>query len=474
MKLTIPYTASDEEQYAFVYAGSVLIIILGLFTIPIIYLLGGGLLVSFVFLIVSGVVFFMFILYKGILFPGFASALPILIFFRIQFPVLTLDTNVVLYILISDIISIPLGIVGLIAISRDIFNKSAKLITIVLILFVTWVLISGILAIFQGFPYNGLAFGFEQTRYIFILSTTFLIVSYFGGNSVIKLLIISASYQVIISALQSIFGVQFTGLGYFGDVSYGFSDTIHFFGVTLNTGLFPGGFVGSSRGLLAMLIILFPISFYYLYQYSWIPAYVSFIGTPLVALFAATSEAGFGAILLMIILSFLLLKFKHFIIKNLTKLQFTIVGVISVITGVILALAILKFDYFSAARIRWDQYVSATKLFFEYPIFGIGVENFNHFEKAVDVSDVHNIYLAYLSGAGLPSLLLFLWANIVVYIAFMNNLFTQSNRTELVLLYIGIIGFLSFSFFDKVFEKAPVMIIFWMIVAIIIIKAENN
>ena len=139
-----------------------------------------------------------------------------------------------------------------------------------------------------------------------------------------------------------------------------------------------------------------------------------------------------------------------------------------------------EFNYFNTSRGKNHQY--AIEVWKEYPIFGVGLENFETKckEMKLDERDINcanytfNIYTDILAEAGLVGLILFLlFFYFIIKINILYYKFNSSNYIQIssFLTYLCIIfPFLpSYAFFSQNY-----MILFWIIISINIISIQNG
>jgi len=484
IKLKLAYdskTISDPSPKAFFTSGSVLLFLIG-GPVPIIsYLLGGDIFASIVSIGFAGVIYTAFVLSKRWIIAGLASSIPVLALFNINFPFVLpfIDGEVRVYLV--DLPILVLGSFGLLY-ARYSDSKLVRLFIISTLLLAVWTLITGLLAVAQGFPTNGLLFGVNQFRYVFVAGSAFVLVYWFGIRLPLVLVLSTASYQTVIAISQAILGPtiienRLIYLGEYG-VSYGLYNEMDIMGVVIHSGKFAGGLLGSSRSLLAILVLLFPVAVYRAFCENSISGYICMVGAPLLIVMSAWSENGAAALFLMIML---LLVYSFFIKReriNVSPLTAFSITVVAGFCALIVAVWVLQSGVVHGTEIRWEQYVVATQLFLNNPLFGVGGMNFSiaiellgitGSDRLFDLGDVHSMYLFYLYGSGLFGVALLLLPVGIAYWCTLRSGFSASrSETYIEMLMIGIFGISLYLSFSLVFLKANVSIVYWLGISMIV------
>ncbi len=170
------------------------------------------------------------------------------------------------------------------------------------------------------------------------------------------------------------------------------------------------------------------------------------------------------------------------------KRKMIIGALITLIAFIIIAAPTKKFqDLFefqerSSGHARLEIWQTSWLIFKEHPILGVGLNNFeNAYRKTIPrvafpplewlVAQPHNLYLALLTQAGLLGLLAFAW----IIIKFIKSIFHQSNQilTAYCLLLASMSTILIHGLVDTPYFKNDLSIIFWLIIALIILQTKQ-
>lgn len=465
---------SNSDKRGFIISGLLLLGLVGVVAPAAVIVTNAGAHSSISYLIIVGIVYSIVILSKKWFIAGIGSAIPVLSLFGISYPVATIG-QIDIKVMLVDIALVLFAIIAL----RYRILRQSRLYTVFIVvvsIFSLWALISGIINAFYGYPLNGIAFGIHQLRYPLAVVSVFVIISRFSLRSFLYLLLTCVGLQAIYGIIQSIMGHPF-GLPYYGDsISTSISQTYSIAGVTVTTGMFPGGFIGFSRLLLAVLILFFPVATYQTRSggVKAIPAAVCAVSTPLFVLLSSFSVTGFGAVMIMMGLMFLTFMYVKYINYDMNFTQILVGTSIGVIATLDSVLTILQAGIFKNSEIRIDQYSVSYSLFKSNPLTGIGGRNFSdvvqgnlppHFAAVEEIHGVHNTYLAYLTELGIIGLLLFLIAITISYWCSIYGFLSKPNDDSVYLgmIGIGIIGFLFYSLLTHNYHQPTVMLPFWLV-----------
>lgn len=467
------YKRFDENsnRIQFEFLGLLLIFFIGVI-LPILAIVSGitGKF-SLGYILLAGGIYFMIIIWHRCISAGFGGAMVALSTFDIVVNIVRLgpiDGNII----IIDPILIAVATATIVGYRIEVTKVAYLLLP--LMLFATWTLVSGAVNALSS-PLAGILFGVTQFRYVLVGIAAIGILQKFGFRPIMTVLLSSLALQSIISTIQSITG-SLIGLSYFGE--YGSmpatQSSIDIGLIELTSGLFTGGFSGSSRALVAILCLVFPVALFFVYQRDRrsLPAIVCIVLTPIVMI-ASRTENGYGT-LGVVIFFIILLKFIQHRYKNISSLKLLIGTGISLIAGMIVLLYLLSLRLTPTSGIRYDQYIVAIKFGLKNPIFGIGVGNFdwltNNTELAVQYSDimsvtgVHNTFLAFFAGSGVPGLLFYLFAIGVPYWYCLQKFVSKNPSILAGHVTVGMISFHVFSSLSWVYHREIVMIVYWLTV----------
>lgn len=164
-------------------------------------------------------------------------------------------------------------------------------------LFVAW---SVLAAFFGAGPSTlaGLIFSVEQFRYFIILVATALYVRYTDLRCVIYPLLIAVGGHTVFAFAQAYNGSIF-GMSYLGESNSRILQTINIGPIVYDAGLHTGGFAGTGRVLIGLLILLSPVVFVYTLS-SWRRTSFGFLAASIagVVVLMGDTDAGWGAFVL--------------------------------------------------------------------------------------------------------------------------------------------------------------------------------
>lgn len=422
---------------------------------------------SLIFLFISACIYGLFIIANRCMSAGIIAAAPTLVFYNIAYPFTPEVGSSRVELFMSDFVIIPLGIFGL----YFVYRKSKPLLSSFLVLmgiFALWALVIGLINYVKGYPVSGVYFGVNQWRYLLVAAAAVVIVDRYDLSSLLNLLLIGASLQIIVAIAQSIYGKSF-GLVYFGDMTVAI-DVGKIF--VFHTGLFPGAFVGSSRALVAILILLFApaTAWWFKEDVLRIPALICILGTPFVII-ASRSIAGAGTLAV----SILLLLAAHLNPRK-YRVSARMIGSITVLavgTGYVIGGVIIGSGVFDHSSTRAGQYLAAISTAGENPI-GIGGGNFHAlaedglppaYSAAESAHGVHNTFLGYLLELGWFGLIIHMILISIPYSAAILNYASNSANKWVFAgtVAIGMISFHSISSLTWIYQRPNVMMVFWLI-----------
>lgn len=154
---------------------------------------------------------------------------------------------------------------------------------------------------------------------------------------------------------------------------------------------------------------------------------------------------------------------------------------VETLQSTLLDLSIPFFDLTSLG-VRLKQYIAATDLFVQNPLFGIGGANFPYYALDYGLHKplaIHSIYFALLAQTGLPGLLLFLATIVAIFWAGITYIFSSTTSTRSQLLVAGtlcgIVAYLGFGLFDSILlTVVPSFIPFWILIGAVVGVARRD
>lgn len=123
--------------------------------------------------------------------------------------------------------------------------------------------------------------------------------------------------------------------------------------------------------------------------------------------------------------------------------------------------------------IRITQYDAAIRMALDFPLFGVGGYNFELLSKEYDgfrqLDAVHNTFLAYLTGNGVPGLMLYFTSVLLVLGSAIHKLSTDStNQTLVLFIGAGMVAFHAASFWTLLYTTSGTYVMFWLIAGLVV------
>jgi O-antigen ligase len=143
--------------------------------------------------------------------------------------------------------------------------------------------------------------------------------------------------------------------------------------------------------------------------------------------------------------------------------------------GVEKILETLSIPYFdlTSLGVRFQQYFGGLDLMFQHPLFGIGGANFIYYSTMYGLSEpypVHNIYIALLAETGIPGFVSYVIVVCsVLWYSWKLGLGASDNNLLYIGIFCGIVGYLSFGFWDHLqLTRITSLIPFWILAGAIV------
>lgn len=455
----------------FLYRGLLLIVLIGVIA-PLSALLSGVTgQVSAVFVaIVLGVYVFFLFRTRSVL-AGWAAAIPVLATFNMAVPLTSYAGPIRVELMPVDVFLLSFGLFAVVS-EVDSFHPHVRLVCRLSALFAGLAVFVGIVTFIGEYSLTGAWFGINQIRYPLIVFASVAIVYRFTFRYLVALLMTTFSIHITYAVLESLRGRSF-GLGYFGDMAHAPGirlGTTDLFGLTFTTGLFPGGFIGPSRALLAVLCLLFPVALYWVVyrRTQFLPAYMMVIGMPLIVLISR-SDTGTGVILLSVVGVILTVILYDNGFRMLSVNRALMLSSVAIACFSLLIWTVLTSSVFNNSHVRVAQYRVAWEIFMSNPLTGIGglnfasaVEMIRPESEAASAVGVHNTFLAYLSELGIVGFLLYSGITVIVYTKGL-GVYLSSHKKAIVsgMILIGLIAFHIYSSLTLVYHRPNIMMIYW-------------
>lgn len=477
----------------------------------------------------AGICYLFVIMFTERMIEGICGAIFTLITFAANVPLYRISVDegrvgIVLNVMLVDVVLLPL--VVLIAIWQIRENasidgsfisrvQSGRIAGYALIGIVIW----SALSVIVGNGPSRLAAAFfvvVQLRYLLLFVVAAQIVRYVGLRNSVYSILIAVSFQLFFAVVQVINGVWF-GLSYLGEASGGRHGYFFIGPIKFVEAIYPGGFTGTSRVFVAVLLLFLPIFVEIVIRRRllWkIGAFICLLCSALITRVSQT-DAGLGAFSLVTL--FTTGTLTYFIISDeyrryLSSTYEATVGVISSVgAGVINVVLFLgrsvpvtttpsreapsKGGYVGGSTstgssrisqeilstldalplissntlsVRLHQYFLAIDFGLRYPLFGLGGFNFAVISLSLGFShalEIHNIYLSFLAEIGIPGALLLITAMVTVFYCAVLNTRTDEDRTIWAMIACGLIGFYAYNFWVAI-QSGVAFMTFWTLAGV--------
>ncbi|MDL0128085.1 O-antigen ligase family protein [Halobacterium salinarum] len=407
------------------------------------------------------------ILSKRWIIAGISAAVVVFSLFEMGVPLTPYVGGVRVEITPVDLFLIPLGLFAILNFQGGkydtVFGRCS-------LLFALWTLISGFIAAVGGYPMSGIFFGINQFRYPLIAFTGLFIARRFTFRYFLAALFAASSIHFAFAVIEGLLGHSL-GLTYFGDVaSVGFMQNYQIGPLSVGSGLYPGGFAGTSRKLLAIACLLFPVALNWsLRDNTPTTAYLIALGTPILVAISR-SDTGLIVVPVATVATLLITKYSNFLEGTFTLRHGMIAtGIGSLFAGFV-AWVVLVMGVFGNSTVRVQQYLLALENFSAHPLTGIGGYNFSSVVVSgspilaeTGLKGVHNTMLAYLTELGLIGASLYIAAAGIAYLSGLAGLVHRKEQVTQGSILIGMIAFHAYSSLTLVYQSQPVMLTFWMV-----------
>jgi len=513
---------------------------------------------------VSGTVYASYLLYTGCVFEGVVAAFVFFAPFNLRLPLFPAPERAHGYVLLFDLAMVPLLALLLYWQRDDGFDlfepRLTKLVAGSVFLLVAWTWLT---VPFGAGPSQiaMVAWALEQTRYGLVFLTALLAVRYVGLESTVLLTVGSVAAQAVFSIVQIVNGESPDRLYFLGSQIGGRISTVDVFGLALESGLYAGGFVGSSRDLGVLVLLTAPAAVYFasMERRSTVP-YLLFLALGAVQLAFTYSVSMFGSFL---VLSTLLVLVVVLWVRSVYPTSTSrraagsvlvmpfvlgaiyVTPVLALATGLVNTLASLVpkpgggnndvepsttesppsdgttstpvgtdtptptdtpatngtstpvdqgpvtrelkdservvVDFADTLPLvstdtlpyRITQYDAAVRMAQDFPLFGVGGYNFILLSKEYDgfrqLDAVHNTFIAYLAGSGLPGLAFYLVSVLLVLGSVIHKFVTDStNATPALFLGAGMVALHAASFWTLLYTTPGPYVVFWLIAGLVV------
>jgi hypothetical protein len=346
-----------------------------------------------------------------------------------------------------------------------------------------------------------IAFAAEQVRYFLIFLVSILIVSRTNVWFGIYPLMISIGGNLLYAVAEALSGHSF-GLTFLGDSDGKFLSELTVGSITFITGYYPGGFVGISRSLIGLLLLLLPFLIFwerYKKPSITIVSILGILGISLIIKFAETDAGWMASLLMFFVLGGLY--YLHTNFSNKSGFRGVLLSIYGISLGIILyfsrfvgsnsqsvrgsgggagsggatssstqtiakILAIVPGVKVDTLGVRLTQYSASIDVIQKHPYFGIGGYNFiqiSHTYGLPSEQGIHNTFFSHLAATGIPGALAYTTS--VVSIAVLAALQMLRKEGEARLLWGSVltsfIGFHSYSFWVVAYGWPTMNAGFW-------------
>jgi len=454
---------------------------------------------------------------------GMISAAIILVTFKADFPIIAGPFGTELRIMLADVIVVPL-LVLLLTVSWSQVWEEAEIYELVIgtsLCFLTfWSLAAALFGAGES-TFAGYVFAAVQFRFLLVFLLGYLIVKKIGV--IISIYTIGiAIIGHLLFAIGQLLNQQAFGLTQLGEGTDRFIAQEAFGPLIIKAGLYAGGFTGSSRVLVGMVILFTPAALYIsLAETERVYEFIFFALLGAIVLRGSKTDAGLGAYLLTLFLCSLvvfqtterdlrqlfyrittansatlftlLLFYRRFRISEPSTSESEIesspaseeagsspsaeqvtVNESNVAGGVENGKSLPQIPFLdtSTLPVRFKQYTEAIKIGLTNPLFGLGGYNFRYASSPYGVPrgmDVHNTFFAYLAATGVPGALSLLTAIITIVFLLIQRFISTMKPQRVLwgLLVCSVIGFQAYTFWTRMWDQ-PSFVLFWMFTGIIV------
>lgn len=507
--------------------------------VPVITLTTG--ISSLLIVSVVGLLYAVILVLSDSIFEGLCGAVFVLCTFSANFPLFgiqtKLDVVIQLSVLLVDFAALPLAILFLRWFSGSIISTERRL-DIVAGYALTGVVIWSILAaIVSNGPSQFVAFIYSitQIRYLILFGVSVGIVRYIGIRTAIYSLLLAVGGNMLY-AIAEVLNRGSIGLSHLGDANGATLGTFYIGPLSFQTSMYAGGFVGSSRTLVALIILVSPLAIERIVRGSTGQRIVAFLYLLASVFLVRVSGSDTGWVAFLLTAAFIILVLTYIvyysnIFASISKMADYMYGYISTLSAGILAFLLftgrgiiigntgggtslnndglsnstsgpnktglpnsnthIKHDvvlpllkhipYINTTNlsIRIEQYIAAIKIGIMYPLFGLGGLNFRFLAKSYGVRRriaLHNVYLSYLVSTGIPGAILFLVSiGATLAIAAMMTLRKQDgDRLLWGMIVCGILGFSAYNFWTSAHGGAATYMTFWVFAGVVVGTYNTN
>jgi hypothetical protein len=532
--LSGPPKAFDERN---VLLSTLLLTVLLVAAVPIVAISTG--IPTLALVAVAGLLYAIVLVATDTIFEGLCGAVFVVVTFAADVPLIRPPiaggeyTTLQLNLLLVDIVAIPLaGLIcwwlysGKISLS---FGRE-RIAGYALAGFVGWSFLAALVANGPS-RLTALFYVVLQLRYLILFGIGAVIVRYTGIHTAVYSLSIAISAQLAY-AIFEVINRDPVALTYLGDGSGGRESVFSIGPLLFETLLSAGGFTGTSRTLVVLLLLVIPVLIAIIVRHSipWkLMAAATLIGSAFLVR-VSKADSGLGAFLLTVFLALVALC-AFWLMTDATDrtVRYSASDYVAGIGSTIGSLALCVFlfsqrkiknaskneknpastdnsagggaspteagsggggsdlliqliDYIPLVNInnisiRLQQYVAALDIGLHYPLFGVGGKNFLLVARSYGLPypiRIHNVYLSVLASTGIPGMILFLVSICtVLVVAGRMALSPENDRLFWAMLVCGMLGFHAYRFWE-VHYGGVTSFVFWVLAGAVIGARQHH
>lgn len=465
---------------------------------------------TLVLVAVAGLLYGIVLVVTDTVFEGLCGAVFVLCTFSGNLPIFERMTEAgatQLSLMLVDFVAIPLAVLFLCWNRGFSIPTGRRLETVVGYALAGVVVWSVLAAIVSNGPsrFGALTYVVMQARYLLLFAVVVGIVRYTGLRTALSSLLVALGGQLSYAIAEVLNRGSF-GLTYLGDVP-GMTIGTFFVGpVAFQSSMYAGGFVGTSRGLLLLVVLLSPILIERVVNGSSVQRVLS-VAYLLASVFVvrvSATDAGWMAFLLallavagmltyvgyasdildstaetihylygylcafgMAVLSVLLFSGREILVQTTTGIQGRSDVHLSAVTlSIAELLQHVPFVGLANLVVRIQQYVVAIEIGLTYPLFGLGGRNFPLVAESYGFAQpiaVHSVYFSYLADIGFVGTVLFLVAFVLPAVVALGETVRTDGDDRLLwgMSACGLVGFYAYSFWTTGYTIPAASLTFW-------------
>lgn len=477
-------------------------------------------------IVIAGVVYGGFLIFTDSVFEGLCSAVFVLTTFKADVPTIIVERGgrigaLSLDIMLVDVVAIPLALLIIYWIRPSLSSLTVRRDMIAGYALAGCAVWATLATVVGNGPSTVAAaiFAVIQLRHLLLFAVGAFIVRYIGIRNAVYSLLIAVGGHLFI-AIVEVINKGALGLSYLGDSSGKLIDWVSLGPITFPAAMYPGGFAGSSRTLIALLLLTLPIVIGLLIGRSRRMQAIGSISILCGVFLVRVGQTDSGTMALLLSMGAMVIAvaalaatdkevfhlpaylvsgsnalvagggmlFLHIVPKTIKRPQESLstpninTGVTGDTAGVgsgtneaaDAAIALVSHIPvgLNTFGIRITQYAAAVDLAGHYPLFGLGGANFPLLAVSYGLPrpmEIHSVYFSYLAGIGLPGLMLFLIALVAVFVEVVKHIIRDDpvDRPMWAGIACGLIGFSAYSFWVTIYAGVSYMM-FWALAGAVV------